>query len=50
VIEAEAPRKLPILPLTDGVIDPRVILGWVPRPRTIWPPAQPSRRRGRSRT
>ncbi|WP_323716579.1 cobalamin biosynthesis protein CobW [Paracoccus aminovorans] len=26
-IEAEAPRKLPILPLTDGVIDPRVILG-----------------------
>ena len=27
VIEAEAPRKLPILPLTDGVIDPRVILG-----------------------
>lgn len=27
VIEAETPRKLPILPLTDGVIDPRVILG-----------------------
>ncbi len=27
VIEAEAPRKLPILALTDGVIDPRVILG-----------------------
>ncbi|WP_313352974.1 cobalamin biosynthesis protein CobW [Paracoccus sp. (in: a-proteobacteria)] len=27
VIEAEVPRKLPILPLTDGVIDPRVILG-----------------------
>ncbi|GLK62768.1 cobalamin biosynthesis protein CobW [Paracoccus kondratievae] len=27
VIEAEAPRKLPILPLVDGVIDPRVILG-----------------------
>lgn len=27
VIEAEAPRKLPILPLTDGAIDPRVILG-----------------------
>lgn len=27
VIEAEAPRKLPILSLTDGVIDPRVILG-----------------------
>jgi cobalamin biosynthesis protein CobW len=27
VIDAEAPRKLPILALTDGVIDPRVILG-----------------------
>lgn len=27
VIEAEAPRKLPILAMTDGVIDPRVILG-----------------------
>ena len=27
VIEAEAPRPLPILPLTEGVIDPRVILG-----------------------
>ncbi len=27
VIEAEAPRKLPILPMTEGVIDPRVILG-----------------------
>ena len=27
VIDAETPRKLPILPLTDGVIDPRVILG-----------------------
>lgn len=27
VIEAEAPRVLPILPLTEGVIDPRVILG-----------------------
>ncbi|WP_225028165.1 cobalamin biosynthesis protein CobW [Xinfangfangia pollutisoli] len=27
VIEAEAPRKLPVLPMTDGVIDPRVILG-----------------------
>jgi cobalamin biosynthesis protein CobW len=26
-IEAEAPRRLPMLPLTDGVIDPRVILG-----------------------
>ncbi|MCV2882719.1 cobalamin biosynthesis protein CobW [Actibacterium sp. XHP0104] len=27
VIEAESPRKLPILPMTEGVIDPRVILG-----------------------
>ena len=27
VIEAEAPRKLPILPMSEGVIDPRVILG-----------------------
>ncbi|MCG7624468.1 cobalamin biosynthesis protein CobW [Epibacterium sp. Ofav1-8] len=27
VIESEAPRKLPILPMTEGVIDPRVILG-----------------------
>jgi cobalamin biosynthesis protein CobW len=27
VIDAEAPRKLPILAMTDGVIDPRVILG-----------------------
>lgn len=27
VIEAELPRKLPILPITDGTIDPRVILG-----------------------
>lgn len=27
VIEAEAPRRLPILPMTDGVIDPRVVLG-----------------------
>jgi cobalamin biosynthesis protein CobW len=26
-IEAEAPRKLPILPMSEGVIDPRVILG-----------------------
>lgn len=26
-IEAEAPRPLPILPMTEGVIDPRVILG-----------------------
>ncbi|MGQ0610640.1 MAG: cobalamin biosynthesis protein CobW [Paracoccaceae bacterium] len=27
VIEAEAPRRLPIIPMTDGIIDPRVILG-----------------------
>lgn len=27
VIEAETPRKLPILPMTEGVIDPRVVLG-----------------------
>ncbi len=27
VIEAEAPRRIPILHMTDGVIDPRVILG-----------------------
>lgn len=27
VIEAEAPRPLPILPLSEGVIDPRLILG-----------------------
>ena len=27
VIEKEAPRKLPILPMTEGVIDPRVVLG-----------------------
>lgn len=27
VIEAEAPRKLPVLPVTEGMIDPRVILG-----------------------
>ena len=27
VIEAEAPRKLPILAMTEGVIDPRLILG-----------------------
>jgi cobalamin biosynthesis protein CobW len=26
-IEAELPRRLPILPMIDGVIDPRVILG-----------------------
>jgi cobalamin biosynthesis protein CobW len=27
VIEAEAPRKMPILPMSEGVIDPRIILG-----------------------
>ncbi|PTX45979.1 cobalamin biosynthesis protein CobW [Gemmobacter caeni] len=27
VIEAEAPRKLPILPVSEGVVDPRVVLG-----------------------
>ena len=27
VIEAEAPRKLPILAMTEGMIDPRLILG-----------------------
>ncbi|MGD9866304.1 MAG: cobalamin biosynthesis protein CobW [Pseudodonghicola sp.] len=27
VIAAEAPRPLPVLPMTEGVIDPRVILG-----------------------
>ncbi len=27
VIQQEAPRKLPILPTTEGVIDPRVVLG-----------------------
>ncbi|RGP38616.1 cobalamin biosynthesis protein CobW [Pseudotabrizicola alkalilacus] len=27
MIEAEAPRRLPILAMTDGIIDPRVILG-----------------------
>ncbi|MBY6056731.1 cobalamin biosynthesis protein CobW [Leisingera daeponensis] len=27
VIEAKAPRKLPILPMSEGVIDPRIILG-----------------------
>ncbi|MFC4216348.1 cobalamin biosynthesis protein CobW [Pseudophaeobacter arcticus] len=27
VIEAEAPRPLPILPMSEGVIDPRIILG-----------------------
>lgn len=26
-IEAEAPRKLPIIPVTEGEVDPRVILG-----------------------
>ncbi|WP_299922133.1 cobalamin biosynthesis protein CobW [uncultured Pelagimonas sp.] len=27
VIEAEAPRKLPIIPMSEGVVDPRVVLG-----------------------
>ena len=27
IIEAEAPRRLPMLAMTDGVIDPRLILG-----------------------
>lgn len=27
VIESEAPRKLPIIPMTEGVVDPRVVLG-----------------------
>ena len=27
MVEAEAPRRLPILPLTEGQIDPRVVLG-----------------------
>ena len=27
IIEAEAPRPLPMIPLTEGVIDPRVVLG-----------------------
>ncbi|MGH1414687.1 MAG: cobalamin biosynthesis protein CobW [Pelagimonas sp.] len=27
VIETEAPRKLPIIPMTEGVVDPRVVLG-----------------------
>ena len=27
VIEKESPRQLPILPMTEGVIDPRVVLG-----------------------
>ncbi len=27
VIEAESPRKLPILPVAEGVVDPRVVLG-----------------------
>ncbi len=27
VIEAEAPRPLPILPMSEGIIDPRLILG-----------------------
>ena len=27
VVEAEMPRKVPVLPMTEGVIDPRVVLG-----------------------
>ncbi|MEO3416934.1 cobalamin biosynthesis protein CobW [Roseovarius sp. CAU 1744] len=27
VIEAETPRSLPTIPMTDGIIDPRVVLG-----------------------
>ncbi|MQQ08842.1 cobalamin biosynthesis protein CobW [Epibacterium sp. SM1979] len=27
IIEKESPRELPILPMTEGVIDPRVVLG-----------------------
>ncbi|WP_430984566.1 hypothetical protein, partial [Escherichia coli] len=27
IVAAEAPRPVPILELTDGVVDPRVILG-----------------------
>ncbi|MGB3245503.1 MAG: cobalamin biosynthesis protein CobW [Sulfitobacter sp.] len=27
VIEAESPRKIPILPMSEGVIDPKIILG-----------------------
>ncbi|TDL74939.1 cobalamin biosynthesis protein CobW [Palleronia sediminis] len=27
IVEAETPRPLPVLPMTDGTIDPRVILG-----------------------
>ncbi len=27
VIEAEAPRKLPIIPMSEGVVDPRIVLG-----------------------
>ncbi len=27
VIETEAPRKLPIIPMSEGVVDPRVVLG-----------------------
>lgn len=27
VVEAQAPRKLPMLPVTDGNVDPRVVLG-----------------------
>lgn len=34
VIEAEAPRKLPVVEVAEGVVDPRVILGIEPRPKT----------------
>jgi cobalamin biosynthesis protein CobW len=27
VIEAEAPRELPIIPMSEGVVDPRIVLG-----------------------
>jgi cobalamin biosynthesis protein CobW len=39
VITAEAPRPLPMLPVTDGVIDPPSSSASMPPPRTIWPPA-----------
>jgi hypothetical protein len=39
VIAAEAPRPLPMLPVTDGVIDPPSSSASTPPPRTIWPPA-----------
>ena len=36
VIEAEAPRTLPTLPMTDGVIDPRVVLGLEAAAKMTW--------------